>query len=149
MSKERARLIEAVHLLPIKDGKILLLRRFQTGYQDGNYSVVAGHLDQGEWTASAMIREAEEEAGITITPEDLKMVHVMHRKASPDRDGIDFFFMVERWDGEIKNMEPHKCDDLSWFAFDQLPSNMVPYVRTGIERYREGKIFSEFDERAK
>ena len=38
---ERFKLVVAVHLLLIENKKILLLRRFNTGYEDGNYSVVA------------------------------------------------------------------------------------------------------------
>lgn len=38
---ERFKLVVAVHLILIKNGKILLLRRYNTGYEDGNYSVVA------------------------------------------------------------------------------------------------------------
>ena len=57
----------AVHLILKHTGKILLLRRYNTGYEDGNYSVVSGHLEQGETVIQAMIREAKEEAGIDLS----------------------------------------------------------------------------------
>ena len=49
----------AVHLFLVQDGRILLLRRYNTGYEDGNYSVVAGHIDGGEKLKSAMVREGQ------------------------------------------------------------------------------------------
>ena len=45
MRKIRFQMPVAVHLLLVKDNKVLLLRRFNTGYEYGNYSVVAGHVD--------------------------------------------------------------------------------------------------------
>ncbi len=114
----------AVHLFLIKDGRILLLRRYNTGYEDGNYSIVAGHLDGGEEIKSAMIREAQEEAGIEISPTDREFAGVMHDKT--DKEYVSFFLTASQWSGEIINMEPHKCDDLSWFDLDDLPENTIP-----------------------
>lgn len=139
MSKKRFKMPVAVHLLLIKDGKILLLRRFNTGYQDGNYSVVAGHSDGDEDVKAAMIREAKEEAGINMVPENVKFASVMHRKSEDER--IDFFFTADSWQGEITNMEPEKCDDLSWFEIDKLPDNTIPYIRKAIENYTSGVNF--------
>ena len=42
----RSRFPVAVHLFFLRDDQILLLRRFNTGYEDGKYSVVAGHLER-------------------------------------------------------------------------------------------------------
>ena len=68
----------AVHLLLVREERVLLLRRYNTGYEDGNYSVVAGHVEGGEELVTAMIREAREEAGIELLPSDLEVVGVHH-----------------------------------------------------------------------
>lgn len=139
MSKEKFKMPVAAHLLLIREGKVLLLRRFNTGYEDGNYSVVAGHLDGNEDVKSAMIREAMEEAGIEIKSNNLQIVGVMHRKSEGER--VDFFLVAELWNNEIVNMEPEKCDDLSWFEVDNLPINTIPYIKRAIENYISGVQF--------
>ena len=140
---EHFKLASAVHLFLFEDGKILLLRRYNTGYEDGNYSVVAGHLDGGEEVIAAMMREAKEEVGIDIAPSALQIVGVMHRK-SIDEERVDFFLTATSWSGEIVNQEPDKCDQLLWCDPDMLPENVVPYVRRGLENYRQGKWFDSF-----
>jgi 8-oxo-dGTP diphosphatase len=103
MSTERFRAVVAVHLLLLRGEEVLLLRRANTGYEDGNYSVVAGHLDGNETATAAMIREAAEEAGIVVAPTDLRFVHVMHRKETAEaNERIDLFFAATRWQGEPK-----------------------------------------------
>jgi 8-oxo-dGTP pyrophosphatase MutT (NUDIX family) len=141
MKKERFKIIAAVYLLFVKDGKILMLRRANTGYEDGNYSLVAGHADGNEALTAATAREAMEEAGVEIAREDLHLKVVMH--CIGDREQLDFFFEPTKWRGEIKNMEPDKCDDLSWFSLDELPSNTIPHIREGIRCYREGVGYME------
>ena len=142
----------AVHLLFFRAGEVLLSRRYRTGWRDGEYSVPAGHVEAGETVTAAAVREAREEIGITLDPKDLEIVHVMHRAGDVGADGvlaadderIDFFLAVRRWQGMPFNAEPQKCDDLTWRALSGLPSNMVPYVRSALERVREGMGYSEF-----
>jgi 8-oxo-dGTP diphosphatase len=137
-----ARLPVAVHLFLLRDGRVLLLRRANTGYEDGNYSVVAGHLDGGESVTQAAIREAREEVGILLRPADLTAVGVMHRVSDDER--IDFFLVATRWGGTPANHEPDKCSELRWCALDALPANTIPYVRVALENFRRGVWFAEF-----
>ena len=133
----------AVHLFLIKGNEILLLRRFNTGYEDGNYSVIAGHIDGGEDVCNAMIREAKEEAGIDISSDNLKIVQVMHRKKIND-ERIDYFFVCDNWNGTVEIMEPDKCDELFWADIDKLPDNTIDYIRAAVDNYKAGILFSIF-----
>ena len=78
----RFQLVSAVHLFLLRGGKILLLRRYQTGYEDGNFSVVAGHLDGNETVFEAAMREAREEVGVALAAQDVRAVGVMHRRST-------------------------------------------------------------------
>ncbi len=137
---DKFKLTATVHIFLTKnEAEILLLRRFNTGYEDGKYSVIAGHIDGNEEVKAAAIREAKEEAGIEIQPSEIEVVGVMHRKGTDER--VDFFLAASRWSGRIVNAEPHKCDNLSWHSVHDLPANMVPFVRRAFENYRHGKFF--------
>ena len=139
---ERFRAKVAVHVFLVREGSVLLLRRANTGYEDGNYSVPAGHLDGDESATSAAAREALEETGVVIDTATLRFVGLMHRKSNDER--IDFFFESTAWSGVVANTEPEKCEELAWYPFDNLPPNVVPYVRRAIENYRAGIVFEEF-----
>ena len=145
MGKERHQNIPASYLVLIKDNKVLLQRRFNTGYQDGKYSMVAGHVDKRETFTEAIIRETKEEAGIELKSENLKVAHVMHRNSGTEENNerVDVFFVADKWDGEIENKEPHKCDDLSWFELDNLPDNAIPYIKQAIDCIKNKIFYSE------
>ncbi|WP_436855628.1 NUDIX hydrolase [Staphylococcus caeli] len=139
MNNERFKCVTAVHIFLIKDNHILLLRRYDTGYEDGNYSVLAGHLEGNESVLEAAQRESLEEGGVNVPFDSLNFVGVMHRKSNDER--IDFFFEATEWIGNVINMEPDKCDELSWFPLDALPLNVIPYVKRAIDNYKENIYF--------
>ncbi len=138
----RARFPATVHLFFLRENQILLLRRFNTGFRDGEYSVPAGHLDGGETVMQATLREGKEEAGVDLDENHITFATVMHRIEDDER--VDFFFQVQHWSSEPFNAEPEKCDDLRWFALDSLPANTVPYVRQALANHFAGIHFDEY-----
>jgi 8-oxo-dGTP diphosphatase len=140
----RAKFPVTVHLLFFREGQILLSRRFNTGYADGQYSVPAGHLDGGETVMDATAREAEEEVGIKLETDNMTFSTVMLRmEGNKEDERVDFFVHVHQWQGEPFNAEPDKCDELCWVDVHQLPVNVVPYVRRALGNHLAGIPFDE------
>ncbi|AWR95609.1 NUDIX hydrolase [Acidianus brierleyi] len=135
--------ILSVHLFLLRDDEILLQLRKNTGYRDGCWSVIAGHVEAKESATNAMMREAKEESGILLDSKDLVLVHVMHRFENQER--VDFFFKANKWKGEPVIMEPNKAGALEWVRLSELPYNVVPYVKQAIELgLKKGQIYSEY-----
>jgi 8-oxo-dGTP pyrophosphatase MutT (NUDIX family) len=126
-----------------KEGKILLLKRQNTGYRDGWYNPPGGHLDEGESLRRSAAREAFEETGITVLQKDLDCINVMH-KFENDGDSVMFTMKAKRWKGTPANMEPKVCGGIGWFRAERLPKKTIPYVRHLIKNIRSNVFYSEF-----
>ena len=136
MNGERFRIKFAVYLVLRKDDQVLLSKRQGTGWKDGWYSLVAGHVDGGEAGEVAMVREAREEAGITVEVGDLRHVFTMHRLGSDSTDEyVDLFFECRKWMGDVNNCEPQKCAELTWVDIDDLPEDTLDYIKYVLEEY--------------
>ncbi|MEV0775397.1 methyltransferase domain-containing protein [Streptomyces sp. NPDC050428] len=134
-----------VHLILRRGDEVLLARRSGTGYADDLLNTPAGHVEDGEDVRAAMIREAAEEVGAVLDPEDLRTALVMHHRGPGGRPRTGWFFEV-RYDAEHApwepyNREPEKCSGLSWHPLAALPDDMVAYCRAGLEAYRAGERF--------
>ncbi len=137
--REEFKLTPIVYILLRQDNAVLLLRRISTG----RYSLPAGHLDAGEKLPQAAIREAHEEVGVKIKPEDLEYVHLGHYK---DNDGqrAAFFFQTTTWEGKPRAMEPEQHNEARWFSNDNLPEKMSPHTKMAIQNILIGKPVTEF-----
>ena len=118
-----------------EEGEILLALRKNTGYEDGNYELPGGHVEEGEDLFEAAIREAEEELKIKIERNELRIAHILHHYKG---GSLKFTLRVNKYDGKIEIGEPDKCEELKWFRIKDLPENMIERVRKVIiEIYKD------------
>lgn len=130
-----------MHLILKRDEEILFLLRKGTGFMDGHWGLVSGHVEGGEPAREAMAREAYEEAGIIIKPLELEVVHVTH--SFDEKEYVAFWMRCSEWEGEIVNREPEKCAKLAFFHRENLPAPIIPFVKTVLGAIDEGLAYSE------
>jgi len=131
----------SVYLVLFKNDKILLSKRHNTGYEDGKWGLVAGHVETGESATIALAREVFEEIGINIDHNHLVVSHVMHRKS--DRENIDIFITCNKWEKDIFNKEPEKCAALEFFSISKLPENTIEYIKQALFHIRNSLFYNE------
>jgi 8-oxo-dGTP diphosphatase len=143
----RFRVVPASYVVLRRDagaGQVLLQLRSGTGYRDGHWAcAAAGHVEAGESAVAAAVREAREELGVRIAPEDLVPLCAMHRthaNGRPVDERVDFFFTCTRWAGEPRVCEPEKSGGLRWCALDALPDPVVPHERWVLDALRDGAV---------
>ena len=129
-------------LILVREGKVLLAQRQGTGYADGAWNLPSGKLEAGETVSHAAIREGWEEIGVHMDESDLRFVHLIHYRNHLGEARMGVFFEVRQWEGEPYNAEPHKCAQVAWWPFDQLPDTTYPYTAEGVAAYVRGEPFS-------
>jgi 8-oxo-dGTP diphosphatase len=134
--QHRRRVVVDVILLLIRNERILLRERANTGYGDGAYEPPTGQLADRETIVETAIRVATAEAGIAVRAENVSLAHVMHDVSGSGR--IAFFLTVTGWHGEFTS--PDAC----WFGVGNLPTNMLDRSRVALRNYAEGMRFSTY-----
>lgn len=138
------RLYGAVYVYLEKDGQVYLMRRANTGYRDGMWSLPAGHIEEGETLVQAVQRELLEETGLKVAADALVLKHVMYRRAG-DRTYADYYFVCEAWHGEPKIIEADKCDGALWVDGLHMPDETVMEVKHAWACIRQGQHFSDIN----
>ncbi len=125
--------------------QILMHRRKNTGYQDGKWDIAAsGHVDEGETAKMAVVRECAEELGIDVKIKDLSFVHLSHRVSNTGgRTYYDIYFVVNKYHGIPKVIEPDKCSELRWFKIDDLPNEIIDIRKIALDNYKNDIQYSE------
>jgi 8-oxo-dGTP pyrophosphatase MutT (NUDIX family) len=140
---DRALLVAAAYVVLQRDNEVLLQLRRGTGYLDGHWAVLAGHLEAGETITQAAVREAAEESGVVIDVADLEPLTTLHRfiPGGPQvEQRCDYFFRARRWVGEPHLIESHRAADMRWFPLDRLPEPVVPHELAVLHHLADGAV---------
>ncbi|MFF7019919.1 NUDIX domain-containing protein [Streptomyces klenkii] len=96
-----------------------------------HWSLLGGGTDPGETQAEAIVRELDEEAGLTVT--DLTELFEVRDE---DGSGQLITFFAATWDGDEKTLPLAEGVKLQFFAPEHLPVLTIPpFIRDGITRY--------------
>ena len=142
MKQKRLQIQIASYLLLTKNNKILMMRRFNTGWSDGMYTLPSGHIDKGEMPLETICREAKEEVDVIVNPLNTNLIHIHFEKDNY----VDFYFQTDSWNGTPVINEPDKCDKLNWLKFKELDNYEIPKkIKVAILSIREGNYYSQSD----
>lgn len=103
-----------------KDGKVLLSRRGEKAKNErGKWEFPGGSVEFGDTMKDTIIREMEEELGITIeTIQHLPPID--HIIPEDNQHWVTSTFISRIVEGVPTIMEPEKCSDVKWFSLDEL-----------------------------
>lgn len=141
---ERYKSVLVVDLMLTRDNEnsgskeVLLSLRKNTGFNDGEYELPGGHVEENEDLIQAMIRETKEEINIDIKREDLKIIHILHHYTE---GRLNFILHTNTYTGQLKINEPHKCERLEWFDINKLPNNITNKVKNSLEEIKNNIFY--------
>jgi 8-oxo-dGTP diphosphatase len=121
-------------------GQILIGKR--KGTHAPYYSIPGGKLETGETFEMGAIREVKEETGLEIR--DPKVIAVTNNLETYHEEGIHFIsitLLVTDYSGQVKVMEPVKCEEWLWADPENLPSPHFEASSMAITCYLEKRFY--------
>lgn len=144
MSNGDFRVVPAVLVAAIKDDKILMIERQNTGYRDGWYALPGGHLEPGESLQEGAARELLEEVGLKVDPQELELFHIYHNdQDDTGRAYIGFVFRAKNWTGEPTPGD-ERTSKVDFFSPEKLPNKTIPYLIPAIKEVDAPEISVTF-----
>lgn len=140
MKKEVATHIGAYGII-LKDNKIALIRKARGGYK-GKLDLPGGGIEHTETPEQALVRELQEEAGVTVTNYELfgvpssNITWQMTEDTLEDLHHIGIIYKVEIKEENVKE-EPDGIDSegCNWYAIKALnKEELSPFAKYVVER---------------
>jgi 8-oxo-dGTP diphosphatase len=114
--------------------------RFLIGYRkskhgENTWSFPGGHHEYGETIEEGASREVMEEVGITI--KNIRKVAYTNDFFDTGKHYVTLFVQADYDSGEVKVMEPDKCEKWEWAKWDEFPKPLfLPIVNLKKEGFK-------------
>jgi mutator protein MutT len=124
-----------------KDNKIALIRKARGGYK-GKLDLPGGGIEHTETPEEALVRELQEEAGVTVTKYELfgvpssNILWQMTEEIKEDLHHIGIIYKVEIKEENVKE-EPDGIDSegCNWYDINELDKEeLSPFAKYVVER---------------
>ena len=109
----------------------------------GTWALPGGHLEFNERLVDTICREAKEELGAIIKPEELRLVGVVD-DLQPENNlhyvHVSFEQTDPTWEPRV--MEPDRCAEWRYFPLNDLPKNFFPSHTGIVANYLHGRLYN-------
>ena len=117
-----------------KDEILFMKRGAKAKNEIGCWALIGGALDFGETLEQGIIREVFEEANIKIKL-DSQIPSYDHILPEENQHWVAHVFVTHIIEGEPKNMETEKCEEIAWFPKNNLPHPIAKMSQKAIEYF--------------
>ncbi len=116
-----------------ENNEVLMLERQNTGYYNEYFCLPSGHIESGETSEEALLREMKEELNIKVKKQNITPITIFQR--INNEQYIDIWYYIKKREGTIKNGEPEKCSEIKRFWKDNIPKNITPDSKEVIKHW--------------
>lgn len=121
-------------------GQVLIGKR--QGSHAPYFSIPGGHLEAGETFEHAAIKEIKEETDLDIVdPQVICITNNLRTYKLEGKHYISIILLAKKYSGELKIMEPEKCESWQWVNPKELPQPHFDASEQGIKCFLEGKFY--------
>ncbi|MDN3504044.1 MAG: DUF1937 family protein [Rhabdochlamydiaceae bacterium] len=139
MNTQKKRPKIGISVLVIHEGKILLGKRLNENGM-GDWAPPGGHLEMNESIEECAKRELKEETNLeALSIHEGTWTNDIHS----DQHYVTLTMIVNQFSGEVKNLEPHKCEEWKWFDYYDLPSPLYISMRNLIGKGHFFKLIAQ------
>ena len=103
----------------LRDDKILLGKRHaDLEFYPNTWDIIGGHCEDAEMPEQTLLRELEEELG--VTPTRFTHLAVLHEPKSDVYGDYEYnIYLVTDWLGTPRNLSPNEHSELAWFQIKE------------------------------
>lgn len=97
-------------------GKFLIQKRSKQ--KDGKYASTGGHPKTGETSIDGIITEIKEELGLTVKPEELKLI--FSGQENSKQVFFDIYYMQKDFDISNLKLQEEEVESVKWLSFKEI-----------------------------